>query len=178
MNETTKDEVHVAICPDRSKWFWCVVDMKSLLVFAHGRKDTLEEAEEQMWAQAAIHRIGQRAIQVDEAFARTVRKATWQEEHYEPLGIFVYEYWHDDSENKWESIELDIVKMTARHIVVKELLSNVYFRLDRQTFEKHGEVYRKSNRKRYFNQSYKDKCRADKRRKRAKQLKKKNRKDV
>ena len=81
MNDEKQDEVQVAICPTGSKFFWCVVDSMSDEVLAQGRTDTLEEAEEQMWAQAAIHRNSRRRVQVDEDFARRIRRQLWKSDY-------------------------------------------------------------------------------------------------
>jgi len=145
--------VQVAICKSGPQYFWCVVDEDAREVVAFGREETLEEAEEQVWAQSRIHRPRHRAIQVASTYAEYVRRTTWRLEHYSPTGVFVYEHWYDQLEGHWDSLPHEIVKQTERFITVRDPFGYVFTRLDRKVLERDGKVYHKRTRHWYFSQA-------------------------
>jgi len=66
--------VEVSICGAGKKCFWCVCDEADDRPLACGHAATLEDAEEQVWVQATIHRKGVRAEWVGDGLARRVRR--------------------------------------------------------------------------------------------------------
>lgn len=141
MENEKKLDMYLSICPSGSKYFWCVTDGWANKIFAHGRTDTLEEAEDQIWAQAAIQKNGRQVIQCDAKLAKLVRKIIWQREQCRPLGLVVYSYYWPDSSNTRKSISHPIVKQTKRRIFVD--YNDRLYSIDREQLENEGEVFSK-----------------------------------
>lgn len=144
--------VEVSVCGAGKRFFWCVVDGESGEPLAHGHAATVEDAEEQMWVQATIHRKGVRADQAGEWLARQVRRDLWERDHTRPTGEVLYTHWQPECSSVWESTPYPVVKKTPTRVYVRYDEGLVI--VDRRELEAEGRFYSRSAHTAFYTQPY------------------------
>lgn len=121
------DEIHVDVCEAGKRFFWCVTSNFDGYPMAHGYCDTLEEAEETMWA---LGTILARGLQIDDCTqytraarkinpkvkgcwtARAARHVVWVTDNTRPTVEFLY--------SEYESEIMNYGIQTAKHEIVNK----------------------------------------------------------
>lgn len=163
------DEILVDVCEAGKLFFWCVTRHFDGYPMAHGYCDTLEEAEEKMWALGTILARGRKindCTQYTRAArkrnpkekgcwtARAARHAVWVKDCTRPTGEFLY--------SEFESEAMSYGIQTAKHEIVKKTKTKVYVHvdrwrvvaLDRRRLESLGEARSRKAGRTYYTQPY------------------------
>lgn len=150
------DIVTVAFECVGKRWFYCVTLNHSTepeKVLAYGYKDTFEEAEEQIYAQAVIHRPDLPVEVTGDWMTKELRRRLWQEDNVTSEVVWVHGD-YGDSDYRSSDHPCPIIKKTANRIYVQDNRhGNVRtIILDRSTLESEGCAWSQSQRETYHTQ--------------------------
>ncbi len=146
-----RKEGYVGTCPAGKKTYWALVETNRSIL-ASGTENTLEEAEDLMWAMAAI--LG---IKAEESrhIAEWAKTEEYNAAHNRPTGEVVYrEYYLDDGCGMHHEM-FPIVRKTAKRVFIqKQAPWNTVISLDRHVLETTGRAWSQRHREAYYSQPY------------------------